>query len=150
MPKSILSANGTSLTYFAFCNVGVSDFSCLSELTKLTYIDISNNAMTNINFSGENLTSLTTLNLSSNKITALKGIDTFKSITTLDLSNNLLSDTSSYKDSEGNTITYNNLGEIVKLHPKNSGNLTTLKLSGNTGIIDYSPVKALSWSSIDV
>ena len=94
----------------------------------------------------EGLINLQTLNLNNNNITNLKQLENLKNLTSLNLENNAISDTSSYIDTDGSTKTYRNLDILSGLHTSNGGKLTSLYLSGNDNIIDFSPVSSLMWS----
>ena len=61
----------------------------------------------------------------------------------LNLSNNVIADSSAYTDTDGSTKRYNNLEILANLNKK--GNLKTLYLEGNDNIIDWSPLSKLSW-----
>ena len=111
----------------------------LTDVT-LTYCNIQS-------LSGiEGLINLQTLNLNNNNITNLKQLENLKNLTSLNLENNAISDTSSYIDTDGSTKTYRNLDILSGLHTSNGGKLTSLYLSGNDNIIDFSPVSSLMWS----
>ena len=94
----------------------------------------------------EGLINLQTLNLNNNNITNLKPLENLKNLTSLNLQNNAISDTSSYVDTDGSTKAYRNLDILAGLHTSKGGKLTSLYLSGNDNIIDYSPVSSLTWS----
>ena len=89
------------------------------------------------------------MNLSNNSITDLRYIDNCTNLITLNLSNNLFNDTSSYLDeSSGSAVTYNNLSLIAKLNPTNGGKLQNLYLAGNEkNIINWTPVSSLKWAN---
>ena len=89
--------------------------------------------------------SLTKLYLKNSSITSCKVFKEMKNLTYLDLSNNCISDTSTYKEGE-QTITFNNLEVLAGLHTSKGGNLTKLFLVGNTGIINFTPVSELTWT----
>ena len=95
----------------------------------------------------EGLTNLKKLTINNNNITSLKPLENLKNLTSINLENNAISDTSSYIDTDGSTKTYRNLDILSGLHTSRGGKLTTLYLSGNGNIIDFSPVSSLSWSN---
>ena len=67
-----------------------------------------------------------------------------KKLESLNLSNNTISDTFSYVDSDGSTKTYNNLEILANLNK--TGNLKKLYLKGNDNIINWSPLSSLKWT----
>lgn len=95
----------------------------------------------------EDLSNLRILTLNNNNITSLKPLENLKNLTSLNLQNNAISDTSSYIDTDGSTKTYRNLDILAGLHTSNGGKLTSLYLSGNGNIIDFSPVSSLNWTN---
>lgn len=95
----------------------------------------------------EGLTNLKKLTINNNNITSLKPLENLKNLTSLNLQNNAISDTSSYIDTDGSTKTYRNLDILANLNSSRNGKLTSLYLSGNDNIIDYSPVSSLTWSN---
>lgn len=100
----------------------------------LTSLTLNNCELTNI-FDVNN-TNIENLNLSSNKIvdiSSLRFIESDSVLTELDLSNNILQNTFSYKDESGNIVT-SNTAEFLANVP----NLKTIKLSENTDLTDFS------------
>ena len=95
----------------------------------------------------EGLSNLKSLTLNNNNISSLKPLENLKNLTTLNLQNNAIADTSSYVDTDGTTKTYRNLDILANLNSSRNGNLTSLYLSGNGNIIDFSPVSSLSWTN---
>lgn len=95
----------------------------------------------------EGLTNLKKLTINNNNITSLKPLENLKNLTSLNLQNNAISDTSSYIDTDESTKTYRNLDILANLNSSRNGKLTSLYLSGNDNIIDYSPVSSLTWSN---
>ena len=87
------------------------------------------------------------MTINNNNITSLKPLENLKNLTSINLENNAISDTSSYIDTDGSTKTYRNLDILSGLHTSRGGKLTTLYLAGNDNIIDFSPVSSLSWSN---
>ena len=72
-------------------------------------------------------------------------MENLKKLESLNLSNNTISDTFSYVDSDGNTKTYNNLEILANLNK--DGKLKKLYLSGNDNIINWSPLSSLKWDA---
>lgn len=95
----------------------------------------------------EGLINLRSLTINNNNVTSLKPLENLKNLTSINLESNAISDTSSYIDTDGSTKTYRNLDILAGLHTSKGGKLTSLYLSGNDNIIDYSPVSSLSWSN---
>ena len=121
------------------------DISAIKNCSTLTSVNL---AYCNINsLSGiEGLSNLQSLTINNNNITSLKPLENLKNLTLLNLQNNAIADTSTYIDTDGSTKTYRNLEVLAGLHISNGGKLTSLYLSGNDNIIDYSPVSSLNWS----
>ena len=138
-------------------------FSKDTALNKLTGIYISDSSFDNIEFVKnapnlktikilnsnikslkgiENNTSLTEINLSGNSISSTKELENLTQLSSLNLENNCIYDTSTYIDTSGETITYNNLDILANLN--RNGNLRYLYLSGNKGIINWSPLSSIS------
>ena len=122
------------------------DISAIKDCSTLTNVTLG---YCNIqSLSGiEGLTNLQSLTINNNNITSLKPLENLKNLTSLNLQNNAISDTSSYVDTDGSTKTYRNLDILAGLHTSNGGKLTSLYLSGNDNIIDYSPVSSLNWTN---
>lgn len=133
------------------------------QMTSLKFLNLKKNSLLNID-GIVGLTNLCALDLSENKISSLKGIDNMKNLGSayvnrlgqyasgyLNLNNNLISDTSSYIDENGDTIGFNNLELLAKLNPGSGlgGHLTRLYIAGNKDILNYAPLKAsnLSWDN---
>ena len=132
-----LTMNYTSRTL----DIGaIKDCPTLTSVT-LTYGNI--NSLSGV----ETLKDLKTLNVSNNSINSLKPLENLTNLTSVNLQNNAIADTSSYVDADGTTKTYRNLDILANLNSSRNGNLTSLYLSGNDNIIDYSPVSSLSWSN---
>jgi internalin A len=103
----------------------------ISELTRLTKLDLSNNEFTEIK-SLENLTQLTKLDLKGNKITEIKGLKNLTQLTELHLSNNKITEIKGLENLAQLTELYlsnNQLAEIKGLE-KNT-QLSFLNLSKN-------------------
>ena len=153
MPNDILSENGTSLTNLKINYAELTDASFINNLSSLVSIDLGYNKLTSISCIGNDLPNLNELFLNNNNIVSLKNIETFSSISTLKLNNNLISDTSAYKENDGTVITYNNLQILVDMHPsKGIGNLKKIYISNNSNIINMSTLKpqGIKWDYIDV
>lgn len=122
------------------------DISAIRDCSTLTSVDLR---YCNIqSLSGiEGLTNLQSLTLNNNNITGVKELENLTNLTGLNLENNLISDTSTYVNEAGETVTYNNLEILANLNSNRNGKLTTLLLSGNDNIIDFSPVSTLTWSN---
>ena len=122
------------------------DISAIKNCPTLETVDLGYCKINSLN-GIEGLTNLKTLTISNNNITSLKPLENLKNLTSLNLQNNAISDTSSYIDTDGSTKTYRNLDILAGLHTSNGGNLTSLYLSGNGNIIDFSPVSSLNWTN---
>lgn len=139
--------------------VNLSDISALSGLTNLEVIDIENTKVSDISVLAS-LPNLKSLDLRKNSIANLLSLESLSHLGeqyidvtngnsyygTLQLENNCLSDTFSYVDGENGTKVRNNLEILANLNINKGGNLTSLYLAGNSGIIDFSKVSSLTWS----
>lgn len=135
----------TSLTTLYIYNTDLVDINSISNLINLVNVEIHDNKISDIS-ALKTCTKITSLKLYNNFINSgIKEISTLTLLDTLDLRNNSLTDRAT-NSSDGNT--YNVLNSIVDLN-KNSA-LKTLKISNNNGIIDWSPLKNGSFTSIDV
>ena len=123
---------------------GIGSIENFTTLTNLQIKECSINDISGL----ESLTNLTTLDLSYNSISNLNSLKNLKSLSELNLVYNLIYNTSTVNEEDGSVITIKNLeilGDLNPLSGKN-GNLTTLYLEGNGGILDYSPVsKYKNW-----
>ncbi len=107
------------------------DWNNPQDLTNLTTLNLSHNKITDISFL-KDLTNLTTLNLSNNQITNYSFLKYLTNLTTLYLYNNKITDISFLKDLTKLTkldLSYNQITDISFL--KNFTNLTDLNLSNN-------------------
>jgi Leucine-rich repeat (LRR) protein len=86
------------------------------------------------------------LDLSDCSISNIYALKDLKNLQHLDLTNNCIYDSASFTDSDNNVITYNTMELLANLNSVKNGALMYLYLSGNSGIIDYSPVSSLKWS----
>ena len=120
----------------------INNLSAFAGCTSLKSITIKNSNVVDI--SGlKDLPLLNKLILSNNSISSCVPLKNLKSLNYLDLQNNSISDVSWDGD-----VSYNNLKILADLNVNsgNGGNLSTLYLSGNTGIVDFTPVSTLKWN----
>ena len=124
----------------------ISDFSPLSNLTRLRTLDLADTGISDITLLS-NLTSLEILNLDSNDISDVSALSNLTSLRFLHLSNNDISDVS----------TLSNLTSLERLHLSGNdisdvstlSNLASLRLL-NLGSNDISDISTLSsWTSLD-
>ena len=124
----------------------ISDFSPLSNLTRLRTLDLADTGISDITLLS-NLTSLEILNLDSNDISDVSALSNLTSLRFLHLSNNDISDVS----------TLSNLTSLERLHLSGNdisdvstlSNLVSLRLL-NLGSNDISDISTLSsWTSLD-
>jgi len=106
-----------SLRSLTLRNAGIKKLDGLEKAINLTFLNLSDNEISSIPRSMENLEKLTTLKLSGNNISSLTYVTAISSIRTLDLSNNALKNT-----------------HLSKL--KDMENLRSLDISNNPGL-DY-------------
>lgn len=130
--KKIQTAKENNVTELYLSCLGLTEIPLeLINLTQLTELDLSNNKLTEIK-NLENLTALSGLNLSSNKLTEIKGLEKLTHLTKLDLHNNYLTRINGLESliQLRNLYLYNNeLIEIKEL--ERLVKLTTLDLSVN-------------------
>ena len=143
----------TSLKYLEIRYTTLSDISFLEEMTNIEVLRLDNNSISDIS-SIESLINLKYLDLSNNQVTNIKALKNLQHLgegswyyfdspsslyrCNLGLENNALYDRFSYYDENGNTVTENTLDILAQLNVKY--NLKCLYISGNSGIIDYSPL----------
>jgi len=126
-------------------NLELSDLSGFANLDSLESVKITRCSKLS-NIAGiEFLSKLKALSLYGCNVSSLKGIENLISLESLNVENNCLTDLGAYYDS-GTTISYNNLELIAGLNYRNGGSLKELYLTGNNGIIDFSPISNLSWT----
>jgi len=127
----------------------------VDDLSTLTCSNVSNlNDLSEI----EHL-HLRNLTIKNGAVSSVYSLRFATTLVNLNLSYNCLFDTASFKDDDQNTVTINNLEILARLNTNYSlsaeeissgytkGNLTSLYLLGNSGIIDFSPVSKLSWTN---
>ena len=124
----------------------ISDFSPLSNLTRLRMLDLADTGISDIALLS-NLTGLEQLYLSNNDLSDVSALSNLTSLRFLYLSNNDLSDVSALSNLtslERLSLSGNDISNIARL-----SNLTRLRLL-NLGSNDLSDVSALSsWTSLD-
>ena len=138
----------TQLTALSAYNTNVSDISQISNLTNLTSVYMANNAITDVENIGS-LINVSSLSLNGNYISnGLQVFSKLQNLETLNLSDNSITDTSTYYDASGKMIRYNVLDVLVGLNKNYK--LKNLYISGNNGIIDKSILtqSGTSWTNL--
>ena len=129
-------------------DVKIKDISALSNLTRLTSLNMKNNSVSDVSALG-GLTNLKALRLLNNQISDISAIRNLTNLRHLNLNNNQVSDISALagltnlKDLK---LYENNISDISAL--RNLTNLTILNISHNP-INDYSPIENLNISTLD-
>ena len=121
----------------------INDISGIDNLTHLTTLELTNYGIRDIS-SLESLTNLTTLRLSGNKISDINSLMGLTNLTILDLPGNQISDISNLKELTNLialNLSHTEISDINSL--KGLTNLTTLNLS-HTEISDISSLKGLT------
>ena len=133
-------SNLTNLTYLDLTSNSISSISALSNLTNLTRLDLWDNSISSIS-ALSNLTNLTYLDLTSNSISSISALSNLTNLTYLDLTSNSISSISALSNLTNLTTLYlynNSISDISAL--SNLTNLTTLYLYNNS----ISDISALS------
>lgn len=133
-----------NLKTITFENVNVVKIipSLINSLSSLETVSFVNCKVTDI--SGLSGLNLTTLTLNDNNIYNLKALENMNTLKSLNLKNNAIYDTFSYRNDLGDTVTENNIEILANL--RRNGVLETLKISGNSGIINYKPLTDLGYN----
>ena len=132
-----------NVTGVNLCYASLVDVSFLEELTALTSLDLSDNKLLDVSFLKE-LRGLTSLGLSGNEITDVSVLKELGGLTSLDVSFNKLTDVSVLKELGGLTsldLSFNEITDVSFL--KELTGLTSLVLSGNK-VTDWSFLKELT------
>jgi hypothetical protein len=143
-----LISSFTDLTTLSITWVEINTIRGLENLTGLTNLTIQETQIYDLTPLA-NLTNLTRLTLNDNSINKLVGLENLNRLTTIDLSNNSLDLTYTTKDENGNDVVKNNLDILARLNTANGGQLTSITMTGNTNITDYSTLQSLSWSTLN-
>ena len=144
-PSTIVGEHGSSLVTLEISGGLIGTASFVKDIPSLEKIILKDCKISNIDFDEEN--NITYLDLSGGNISNLKSFEKLKKCKYINLSNNNILSSSSFKDETGKDSSISSLGVLIYLH--NNYKLRSLHLQGNSEDVkafqDYGTLTSLSW-----